>query len=73
MGIMWAGIGAFMLQDHYFTRPDSQGNAQMHPITRWILYYRQTEDERIENIRKLMMDAREEGELRLVRLVGSYY
>jgi hypothetical protein len=64
MFVLWGGIAAFVAQDRYFTRPDENGIPRLHPITRWILYYRKSEADRMKETRDLMMESRRLGEVR---------
>lgn len=60
---VWGTVGLFIAQDRYFTRADENGRRRLHPITRWILYHRQSEHEREEEILDLMKSARQRAEL----------
>ena len=62
MATVW-GLAALLYAQHkYFTRADEQGNARLHPITRWILWHRQSETDRNKQMMDLLLEARQEGE-----------
>lgn len=57
MGGFWLTAAAYVVQDRYFTR-----EGRLHPITRWILYHRQSINEQEEELVRLIRDARGRGE-----------
>ena len=62
VSLFWGSVTLFIIQDRYFTRETPEGKL-LHPLTRMMLYYRPSLEDKQKRVVELMEEARQDGEV----------